>query len=69
MDFMAFQNEIMEEIQAEEKAEEERRKEICKNGCPCETKIKRIGTFSKKPFLVCPVCFKQYELDGTEING
>lgn len=58
----------MQEIIAEEKIEEERRKEILAKGCPCTNKVERIGFFSKIKFLECPICFKQYNLDGTPIE-
>lgn len=68
MDITKEMQEIMQEIIAEEKIEEERRKEILAKGCPCTNKVERIGFFSKIKFLECPICFKQYNLDGTPIE-
>ena len=68
MDITKEMQEIMQEIIAEEKIEEERRKEILAKGCPCTNKVERVGFFSKIKFLECPICFKQYNLDGTPIE-
>ena len=64
MDIVA---EILKEFEEEEKIEEEKRKEILANGCPCTVKIERIGRFSKKHYLECPVCFREFDLDGNVI--
>ena len=61
---MNIVDEILMEIREEEKIEEKKRKEIIKNSCPCTIKIERIGRFSKEHYLECPVCFKQYQMDG-----
>lgn len=59
---------ILEEIKEKEKAEEERRKAIIKNGCPHTEKVERVGLFTRKHFLECKICFKQFWMDGTEIE-
>lgn len=57
---------ILEEIKAKEKVEEEKRKEIIRNGCPHTDKVEHAGLFSGERFLECKVCFKKFNMDGTE---
>ena len=61
-------NEILNEVIEEEKVEEQHRKEIIAKGCPCINKEEHIGTFTKIHFLQCPICGKQFNMDGTEIS-
>jgi len=61
-------NDILEEIKQEEKQKEIKRQEIIKNGCPCTNKIERIATISRIHFLECDICFKQFDMQGNEIE-
>jgi len=65
---MNYIDEIINEIKEEEKQREMKRKEIIENGCPHTNKTKRIATISKKEFLECDVCYKQFYLNGDEIE-
>lgn len=60
--------ELLEEIKQEEREAEQRRQKILAEGCTCEEKIECIGTISKIKFLECPICHKQFTLDGEPIN-
>lgn len=60
--------EILEEIKRKEKEMEDKRKEIIKNGCPHTNKVERVGLFTRKHFLECTICFKQFWMDGSEIE-
>lgn len=59
---------ILKEVEEECNRKEEERKTIIKNGCPHTNKVERIGLFTKKHYLECTVCFKQFYMDGTEIE-
>ena len=60
-------NEILKEILEKEKAKEIKRQEIIKNGCPHTNKVERIATISRKQFLECDICYKQFDLSGNAI--
>ena len=60
-------NEILEEIKAEEKIEEKRKKTIIRNGCPHTDKKEQSSLVHKTKWLECTICWKQFNLDGTEL--
>lgn len=66
--FEALFSEILVEIEQEEIEQERINKAIIANGCPCSNKIGRIGLFSKKHYFECPICFKQFDVKGREIQ-
>ena len=66
--FETLFSEILDEIEQEEIKQDGINKAIIANGCPCSNKIERIGLFSKKHYFECPICFKQFDVNGRGIQ-